>query len=268
MIRHYDQTIAFRRPVGRHRTVVAARTTEAEGGPTSRPGPRLSDWDHLRAQDRHPVGTAPPGDGLRLRRDLLASAPRLASRRGLGPAPPGAAGSPGRGGQTRLVAGQRGQRQCAGQKGGAKTGPNPTDRGKPGTKHHLITERQGIPVAALLTGANTHDSVMFAPVLDAVPAISQPSGQRRKRPDKGHADKGYDYPRCRRALSRRHIKVRIARKGVERSDRLGRHRWVVERTIAWLHRYRRLTVRYERRAELHHAFLSLGCALICWNFLQ
>lgn len=123
-------------------------------------------------------------------------------------------------------------------------------------------------MTALLTGANTHDSVMFEPVLDAVPAIKQPSGQRRTRPDKGHADKGYDYPRCRRALSRRHIKVRIARKGVERSDRLGRHRWVVERTIAWLHRQRRLAVRSERRVDLHQAFLSLSCALICWNHLQ
>lgn len=109
---------------------------------------------------------------------------------------------------------------------------------------------------------------MFEPVLDAVLPIKQPSGHRRKRPDKGHADKGYDYPRCRAALRRRHIKVRIARTGVERSDRLGRHRWVVERTIAWLHRQRRLAVRYERRADLHQAFLSLGCALICWNHLQ
>ncbi len=77
---------------------------------------------------------------------------------------------------------------------------------------------------------------MFEPVLDAVPPIKQPSGQRRTRPDKVHADKGYDYRRCRRALSRRHIKGRIARQGVERRDRLGRHRWVVERTFAWLNR--------------------------------
>ena len=104
-------------------------------------------------------------------------------------------------------------------------------------------------------------------LLDGVPPIKQANGHRRKRPANGHADKGYDYPRCRQALRRRHIKVRIARKGVERSDRLGRHRWVVERTLAWLNRYRRLTVRYERRADIHHAFLSLGCALICFNAL-
>lgn len=100
-----------------------------------------------------------------------------------------------------------------------------------------------------------------------MPAIKCPSGQRRKRPAKLHADKGYDYPRCRRALRRRHIKIRIARKGIESSQRLGRHRWVVERTFAWLHRYRRLRIRDERSADLHQAFLTLGCALICFHHL-
>jgi transposase len=61
--------------------------------------------------------------------------------------------------------------------------------------------------------------------------------------------------------------VRIARRGIESSQRLGRHRWVVERTLAWLNRYRRLTIRYERRADIHQAFLTLGCALICFNHL-
>jgi len=130
-----------------------------------------------------------------------------------------------------------------------------------------LTERGGLPLAKLLTGANRHDSVVFEALLDAVPTVKQPNGRRRKRPDKLHADKGYDYPRCRSALSRRHIKVRIARKGVERSDRLGRHRWVVERTLAWLNHFRRLRVRDERRADIHHAFLTLGCALICFKAL-
>ncbi len=129
-------------------------------------------------------------------------------------------------------------------------------------------DRHGIPLASLLTGANCHDSVVFAEVLDAIPPIKQPNGRRRKRPGKLHADKAYDIPRCRRALSRRHIRVRIARKGVDSSERLGCHRWVVERTLAWLNRYRRLTVRYERRADIHQAFLTLGCCLICFNTLQ
>jgi transposase len=147
-------------------------------------------------------------------------------------------------------------------------GPNPTDRGKPGTKRHIVVERTGIPLAKCLSGANRHDSMLFEAVLDAIPPIKTPAGRRRKRPDKGHADKAYDIPRCRQALTRRHIKVRIARKGIDSSERLGRHRWVVERTLAWLNRFRRLTIRYERRADIHDAFLTLGCSLICFNALE
>jgi transposase len=130
-----------------------------------------------------------------------------------------------------------------------------------------VVDRTGIPLAALLTGANRHDSVVFEQLLDAIPPIKQPSGQRRRRPAKLHADTGDDDPRCRQALQRRHIRGRIARKGIDSSERLGRHRWVVERTLAWLNRFRRLTVRYERRADIHQAFLTLGCCLVCCNFL-
>lgn len=70
-----------------------------------------------------------------------------------------------------------------------------------------------------------------------------------------------------RGADRRGPTDQDARKGVESSERLGRHRWVVERTLARLNRYRRLTVRYERRADIHRAFLTLGCCLICWNHL-
>ena len=94
------------------------------------------------------------------------------------------------------------------------------------------------------------------------------SGRPRQRPAKLHADKGYDYPRCRRYLRQRGIGCRIARRGIESKDKLGRYRWVVERTFAWLNRVRRLTIRYERRADIHLAFLDLGCALICLRFLQ
>jgi transposase len=131
-----------------------------------------------------------------------------------------------------------------------------------------VVDRAGLPLAALLSGANRHDSVVFEELLDAIPPTKTSAGQRRKRRVKLLADKGYDSPRCRHALRRRHVQVRIARKGIESSERLGRHRWVVERTLAWLSRFRRLTVRYERRADLHHAFLTLGCSLICFATLQ
>src|ERR687893_240489 len=152
--------------------------------------------------------------------------------------------------------------------GGAATGPNPTDRGKPGSKRHLVVDRQGIPLAVLLTAANVHDSVVPEEALDAVPPVRQPRGRPRRRPRKLHADKAYDYSRCRRACRRRGIVPRIARRGIESSERLGRHRWVVGHTLSWIARCRRLVVRYERRDDVHLAFLVLACAVICFRFLH
>jgi IS5 family transposase len=108
--------------------------------------------------------------------------------------------------------------------------------------------------------------VLLEAVVDAVAPVKGPRGRPgrpRQRPAKLHLDKGYDFPRCRRALRRRGIAPRIARRGVESSQRLGRHRYVVERSLAWLVGYRRLQVRYERRADILLGFLGLACALIC-----
>ena len=121
------------------------------------------------------------------------------------------------------------------------------------------------------TAANVHDSKTLQEAPDAIVPVRGPRGRPgrpRKRPKKPHADKGYDFPRCREALRKRGIAPRIARRGVESSEKLGRHRWVVERTLSWLNRYRRLKVRYERRSDVHRAFLELGCALICWRYVE
>jgi IS5 family transposase len=131
-----------------------------------------------------------------------------------------------------------------------------------------MVDRQGIPLAATLSAANVHDSRMLEATVDAVPFIARPRGGPRKRPVKLHADKAYDSRVSRQRLRRRSIVPRIARRGIESAEHLGRYRWVVERSLAWLHRFRRLVIRYERRADIHRAFLSLGCALICWNYLQ
>jgi transposase len=186
----------------------------------------------------------------------------------VGEAPPRAARPAGRGERDRLVPVLARQRERAGQRGGALTGPNPTDRGKPGTKRHVLVDAGGIPLALVLTPASVHDSLMLEPVLDAVPPVRQCAGRPRKRPGKLHADKAYDYRRCRRACRRRGITPRIARRGVESSERLGRHRWVAERTLAWFGRHRRLAVRYERRADILEAFHLLAAALICLRFVE
>lgn len=152
--------------------------------------------------------------------------------------------------------------------GGEKTGSNPTDRGKSGSKRHLLVDRSGVPLAVRHSAANVHYSRMLETMLDAVSPILSPRGRPRRRPEKLHADKAYDFERCREALRQRGIAPRIARRGLHSSERLGRHRWVAERTLAWLNRYRRLKVRYERLADVHQAFLSLGCTLVCWNFVR
>jgi transposase len=117
-----------------------------------------------------------------------------------------------------------------------------------------------------LSAANCADSLTLADLLDTVLPIKRPLGRPRQRPAKLHADKGYDAAHCRAACRQRGITPRIARRQIESSERLGRHRWVVERTFAWLSRFRRLRVRDERLAEIHLAFLTLGCALICLDY--
>jgi transposase len=161
-----------------------------------------------------------------------------------------------------------GLRKHPGKKGGEQTGPNPVDRGRAGTKHHLLVDRKGIPLAATISAANVHDSRLLEEIVDSVEPVKGPRGRPRKRPEKLHADKGYDYPRCQQFLRRWGIKARIARRGAESSERLGRHRWVVERSFSWLYRFRRLTVRYELRADIHQALLDLACALICCKYLR
>ena len=130
-----------------------------------------------------------------------------------------------------------------------------------------MVDAKGIPLALRLSGANRHDSMLFEEMLDAIEPIKHRRGRPRKRPGKIHGDKGYDFPKCRAAARKRGIRPRIARRGIESSQKLGRHRWVVERTFAWINRFRRLRVRDERRVDIHEAFLHLGCALICLNYL-
>jgi IS5 family transposase len=134
-----------------------------------------------------------------------------------------------------------------------------------------VVDRTGIPLAVRLSAANAHDATQLLPLVDAIPAIIGPRGKPgrpRKRPAKLHADKAYDSTDLRRALRARGITPRIARRGIDSRERLGRHRWVVERSLAWLLGFRRLGVRYERRAHLLQGLLHLACALICLRFLD
>jgi transposase len=108
----------------------------------------------------------------------------------------------------------------------------------------------------------------MVPLVDAIPPVRGRRGRPRRRPRKLYGDRAYHSGAKRRQLRRRHIQPRIAARESEHGSGLGSKRWVVERTIAWLHQYRRLRVRYERRADIHEAFLAIGCSLICLKLLQ
>ena len=227
---------------------------------------------HLCAAGRRALAAAVrPRAWLRQPSHLLAAATGLAARRRMGEVAPPTAGLARRRRAGRLVEGRHRLGQCPSPAWRELTGANPVDRGKPGSKYHPLIDGTGIPLAVGLSAANTHDSQLLEQLVDAVPAIVGPRGRPgrpRRRPAKLHADKGYDYPSCRRALRRRGITPRIARRGIESSQRLGRHRSTVERSLAWLLANRRVTVRYERRADLLMAFLHLACALTCSRKLK
>ena len=119
----------------------------------------------------------------------------------------------------------------------------------------------------MVTAANVNDTTMFEAVLEDVPPVRTPSGRRRRRPAKLHADKGYDSRANRAYLRRRGITARIARRGIESSTRLGRHRCRVERSLSWLSCWRRLEVRWDRDSGRWFAFVLLACAVVCFNRL-
>ncbi len=116
-------------------------------------------------------------------------------------------------------------------RGGEHTGPNPTNRGKLGCKHHILVAQRGLPLVAQISGAQVHDSRLLVPIVEAIPAVKGLSGRARKRPGKLQADRAYASRAHRGWLRRRGIAARIARYGVESHERLGRWRWVVERTL-------------------------------------
>lgn len=153
--------------------------------------------------------------------------------------------------------------RICGHSKGDHVGPSSVDRAKPGSKHHVITDATGIPLAVTLAGGNRHDVTQLIPLLDALPIIGGRRGRPWRRPRYLYADRGYDYDRYRRQLRARGITPVIARRGTAHGSGLGIVRWPVDRAFAWLHAFKRLRTRYERRADIHHALLTLACAVIC-----
>lgn len=136
-----------------------------------------------------------------------------------------------------------------------------------GSTPHVITEAQGLPLAAILTGANAHEVPQLLPLVDAMPAVRGQRGRPRHRPDCVQGERGYDSEPHREGLRARGTEPALAKRGTLHGSGLGVYRGVVERTRSWLHQFRRLRIRYERLPEIQEAFLTIGCALICWRFL-
>ncbi|MFJ4633830.1 IS5 family transposase [Streptomyces sp. NPDC088847] len=135
------------------------------------------------------------------------------------------------------------------KKGGAHTDPLPVGRGRVGSKHHLITDGHGRPLAVLLAGGNHNDVTQPLPLLDATPPLRDRIGRPRRKADSLFADRGYDHDIYRDQIRTRGIVPAIPRRGTMHGTGLGTYRWVVERSFAWLHGFRRLRIRWERRAD-------------------
>ncbi len=149
---------------------------------------------------------------------------------------------------------------------GKKTGPNPTDRGKSGTKRSLLTDGGGVPLALAVSGANTHDKRLVEPTLNGF-AVRRPHPISARRKQRFCGDKGYDYADTRAFLLRRGYTLHIKSRGEEAkalraNPRFRARRWVVERSHSWLNRFRRLLVRWEKKADNYEALLHLACAVI------
>ncbi|MGV9350945.1 transposase [Streptomyces spiralis] len=131
----------------------------------------------------------------------------------------------------------------------------------------MLTERTGLPLSIGISGANTHDSQALIPLVKGIPPIRSRRGRRRRRPHNSTPTRVTTTTTCGDSYPGPAIRHRIARKGIETSQRLGRHRWTIERTMAWLAGCRRLHRRYERKADHFLAFTSIACTLICYRRL-
>ena len=148
------------------------------------------------------------------------------------------------------------------------TGPNPTDRGKLGTKRHVLTDGQGIPLSVVITAANTQDMKAAINTLDNI-VIKRPSYNMCKKKQNLYLDKGYDFPEIETEIIKKGYLLHIRHRG-ERvlTNHFHHHRsrrWVVERTNSWHNRFRKLLIRYEKRLENYYALVCLGCCILIYR---
>lgn len=117
----------------------------------------------------------------------------------------------------------------------------------------------------MLTGGNRNDITQLLPLIEAIPPVRGRRGRPRQRPDILYADRAYDHDKYRKAVHAKGIRTHIARRGQPHGSGLGKIRWVIERTIAWYHGMKRLRIRWERRDDIHEAFLNLATCIITYR---
>jgi transposase len=168
----------------------------------------------------------------------------------------------------RLVTGGDRQLACAGVWGARRPARAQSTAQDAAPSTTLIACGRGTPLTVSLTGGNRNDISEMIPPVDATPPVRGWRGRPRRRPQRLFGDRAYHSRECRSELRRRRIQAKIAAAKSPHGSGLGKQRWVAERTIAWLHQYRRLRIRYERREHIHEAFLAIGCSLICLKLLN
>lgn len=149
---------------------------------------------------------------------------------------------------------------------GEKTGPNPTDRAKLGVKRHILTDQRGTPLSAVITGANVHDMKAAMETLDSM--VVKRSPLTPYHPQHLCLDKGYDFPEIERGVVKRRYIPHIRHRGENLDDIVKCHqpkRWVVERSASWINRFRKLLVRFEKKAENYLALVQLSCCITVYR---
>jgi len=151
---------------------------------------------------------------------------------------------------------------------GKKTGPNPTDRAKKGTKRSLLTDGYGIPLGLAIDGTNRNDFRMAFETIESIP-VKRPRPTARRQ-QAMCLDKGYDYDEVRDLLIAFVFTAHIRARGeeaqaVKKKAGFRARRWVVERGHSWMNRFRRILVRWEKRADTYLAMLHLACGVITYR---
>jgi len=149
--------------------------------------------------------------------------------------------------------------------GGEGTGPSPVDRRKPGTKHTLMVDRNGVPLAIQTAGANASDQAQILPIVLSFPRVGGQPGRPKELPEEVSADRGYDSDDTRALLVWLGITPNIAKRGTPHGSGLGKVRWVVERTLSWIKGLRRMRTRYDRLQVIQHAWNTLAAAVVCFQ---